>query len=160
MKPEVDISRHSWWSELGFYLVVHPAGVVGVFIVSFFVGSMLEKVFGVAVDRLFISALYPLPVILGFATGLLLNRYLRSRSATLVFVLGALLVSGDLRDAIQRGGFHELVHYLSVTNCGGCEDQAFILCPFYISVAYSVGAWIGLKYMARPVQHGNANDPA
>jgi hypothetical protein len=108
----------------------------------------LRKVLGDAVGHriFFVDPVYPLHISLGFLTGLLLNRYLRSKSAVFVWLLGAIPLGIDLHAVFELGGVGEVGRYVSLTNCDPCLDQFFALCPFYISVAYSIGAWIGLRH--------------
>jgi hypothetical protein len=139
-----------WWREAVYYIFIHPAGVVGAFVASILIGALLTPVLGGPIaDRIFVHSppIYPVQIAFGFTTGLLLNRLLRSRSALLVWILGATLLYWGSSAAVHGG--LRLYDYLLGRGIAARSDQLFSIAPFEISVAYSAGALLGLKWAAR-----------
>jgi hypothetical protein len=119
-------------SEVGFYVFVHTTlGVVGVASLSFVLAAILSTVVGKWVTlHLFGPPVYFAPITIAFATGLLLNRRLRSRSAEFTWFVGVLWLG---------------VSVLAYMHIGPILTKRIAFAPFYISIAYSLGSWIGYR---------------
>ena len=134
-------SENSWPRKIGIYLMHFLIGSVGVFVV----GTLLASVSSVSVG----NALFGGPVFfgdigLGFLAGFTLNRKLRSKSAMWVWVIPAIWLIANIPDAFGNLYGPNGWGVLFGTKCRpDCLDQLLSVCPFYSSVAYSVGAWAG-----------------
>jgi uncharacterized membrane protein YhaH (DUF805 family) len=140
----------SWWREVLYYALVHPAGVVCAVIAAILVTGVIQAVllrFGASelfVDRLQSSILlstpfYPLEVLFGFSIGFIANRRLHSRSAPLIWILGVLLVWIDIPSVTHNGTLGEFIW-----GRGWAErsEQLVTIAPFDAAVGYSIGAWL------------------
>lgn len=105
---------------------------------------MPESILGWQVDRYLAGPYYPFHLLAGFSIGLLLGWQLRSKSGMFIWLLAAAWLWDDIAISLQNGGLPEVLRFLSVKDCGGCMEQMFVLCPFYTSVAYSIGTGLGL----------------
>ena len=139
-------TQASWLRKVKIYILHILVAVIGVFLVGALLELLLERFTSLSVA----GAICEGPVFfgeigLGFLFGFGLNRNLRSKSAMWTWVLPAIwlaaAIPGTLNTAWGGGGWG----FLFGTKCRpDCFDQLITVCPFYSSVAYSVGAWASL----------------
>jgi hypothetical protein len=139
-----DSAPRGWRAAVLYYFLLHAPGVVGACVLGTLLAAMLEAIAGWRVDRFLAGPIYPIQSTMGFALGLFVYSRLRSKSALLVWLLGLAWLLNDLVTSMQDGGTSEVLKFLSARNCGGCMEQLFVLCPFYASVLYSIGAAVGV----------------
>lgn len=136
----------NWLRKSGIYLVHFLIGGVGVFLVGILLAAVLDVVSSPSVS----NAVFGGPVFfgdigLGFLAGFTLNRKLRSKSAMWVWVLPAVWLIAAIPSAFGSPYGPNGWGVLFGTKCGGdCLDQLLTVCPFYGSVAYSLGSRAGL----------------
>lgn len=140
--------KPSWQRDLAYCMVVHPPAIIGIFLLSLFAAVGLELVLkSDVVDRVFFKPpFYPIDIALGFEIGFLLNRSLRSRSACFAWIIGLIPVWIDCRALFQLGGSRAVLEFVSGAHCGTCLEQLFAIAPFQITVAYSLGSLLALKW--------------
>lgn len=142
------LSRKSLASGIRVYLLHFLAGSVGVFVV----GTLLSSLFSTRIaSELFDGPLFGGDIVLGFLAGFILNRELRSKSAIWAWVLPAIWLIANIPDAFGSLYGSNGLGVLFGTRCRpDCLDQLLSVDPFYGSVAYSVGAWAALQWIASP----------
>jgi hypothetical protein len=118
---------------------------MGVFIVGALLSIIVERVFSVPVaNAVFDGPVYFGEIGLGLVAGLLINHELHSKSAMWVWVLPAIWLIVWIPDAFKSVYGPEGWGLVFGTKCGGdCLDQLITVCPFYSSIAYSLGSWAG-----------------
>jgi hypothetical protein len=147
----------------GFFLHLLIA-TIGVFFVDVIVWLVFSVVFSLLGIHASLGTAYnPFFWIPALITGFLVNRRLATRSAALIGVLGAVfllvIIWWDASTLSRSEYFVHLTggHYWryaaeqplspSDRDCGSseCLGKVFFTVPAVISVAYSVGAWLGLE---------------
>ena len=119
-------------------------GSVGVFVVGALLAYILDGVSLRVSTALFDGPVFFGEIGLGFLAGFTLNQRLRSKSAMWVWVLPAVWLIANIPDAFGSLYGPNGWGVLFGTKCRpDCVDQALSVCPFYASVAYSLGAWAG-----------------
>jgi hypothetical protein len=114
---------------------------------------------GIAADAFFLEPLLgghrrlpnfgvynPIFWVFGLILGLFVNYRTKNRSARYVWVVGVAYLVFVLSGEHQ--GYSHAFQLLFSTNCedGGCLGLLFFTVPFLNSVAYSGGAWFGLRF--------------
>jgi len=111
----------------------------------------------------------------GALLGLLVNYRTQNRSAYCVFTIGIAYLllalstyipsnaqsfyvrgqSSYFRRMIHGPYLGHAIHMLFSTDCkdGECLEQMFVTVPFLNSIAYSVGAWFGLRFAQETARH-------
>lgn len=139
-------TRHTLWTGIGIYVLHILVGSVGVFIVGLLLAVALESVSSPSVE----GAVFEGPVFfgqigLGFLAGFFLNRHLRSKSGVWTWVLPAVWPGSAIPSAFGSLYGPNGWGVLFGTKCRpDCLDQLITVCPFYASVAYSLGSWAAL----------------
>lgn len=135
----------TWLRKVGIYLLHMLVGIAGVFVVSGLLDLILEKVSSVNVANVvFGGPVFFGQLSLGFLLGFTFNRSLHSKSAIWVWVLPAVWLIWAIWDSLDTAWGGQGLAYLFGTKCGDCLEQVLTVCPFYGSVAYSLGSWAGL----------------
>jgi uncharacterized membrane protein YbjE (DUF340 family) len=135
------------WNELVVYIVAHVLiGVVGLTYFSVLLWVPSRVVFGRSVgDHLFGGPVYPGQILLGFVTGLLMNRRLHSKSAAFTWIVGVVLLLLGIWMRVSVRKQEQLRFGPHWRN----YQPLYALVPFYISVAYSIGGWFAQRWPAR-----------
>ncbi len=150
-------TRWLWWQEVVLSIIVHPAAVIGAFVLGILIGGGSANLVGNAqlsrfADRvLFANPFYPLLLVTGLACGFFANYRLRSRSAIFIWVLFSIPIWWDIwayKD-LHYEGFRGALNYLFSPNCSNCTEQFFTVGLVVTSIAYSVGAGLGFRLAAR-----------
>jgi hypothetical protein len=141
-----------WLRACGFYLIHAVIAGIAVFLVSVFIGAGVEALNRRISNLLFWAPIFPSEIILGLVAGFAVTKSLRSESAKWVWIFPALWLLSDFPSSIRNTGWSYTLNYLFRGKCSDCVEVAFLVAPFYGSVAYSVGAWIALK---RRTSHRN-----
>lgn len=136
--------KSGWPRKVGTYLVHFSVGVIGVFVTAILLASILDPLSLKISAAIFSGPLFLGQLLLGFLAGVTLNRKLRSKSAIWVWVLPAVWLIAAIPSAFGSSDGPNGWGVLFGTKCGDCLEQLLTVCPFYGSVAYSVGAWAGL----------------
>lgn len=137
----MEVSK-GWLHEILLYIPHFLIATLGILVVSFLLGFMVAAVIGdTLADEFFAGPIYIVPVALGFVAGLVANRLMPTRLAFWVWIPPAVLLLWTVKVYEQAGGLGSVARDLFGTACGGCEEQVMVVCPFYISLAYSVAAW-------------------
>ncbi len=135
----------SWPNRIGIYLFHLLIATFGVFITGALLSMILEKVLSVrAANAVFAGPVYFGEIGLALIAGFLINGELRSKFAMWVWVLPAIWLVVNIPDAFRSLYGPRGWGLIFGTKCGGdCLDQLITVCPFYSSIAYSLGAWAG-----------------
>lgn len=136
----------NWLRKIGVYALHVLVGTIGVFVVSALLDLILEALSSVSVaDAVFGGPVFFGQIGLGFLLGFTLNQQLRSKSAMWVWVLPAVWLIAAIPSAFGSLYGPNGWGTLFGTKCRpDCLDQLITVCPFYGSVAYSLGSWAGL----------------
>jgi len=118
---------------------------IGVFIIVALLSIILERVLSVrAANAAFGSPFYIGEIAVGLLAGFFINRELRSKSAMWAWILPAIWLIVWIPDAFKSLYGPRGWGLVFGSSCGGdCLDQLMTLCPFYSSIAYSLGSWAG-----------------
>jgi hypothetical protein len=135
------------WNEVVVYAFGHAiVGVIGLTYFSVLLGALSRVVFGRSVgDHLFGGPVYPGQILLGFATGLLMNRRLHSKSAAFTWIVGVVLLLLGIWMRVSLRKQEQLRFGPHSRN----YQPLYALVPFYISIAYSIGGWLAQRWPAR-----------
>ena len=139
-------TEDSWLRKMGIYSLHLLIAVVGVFAVGALVEGILEAVFSLKVaGAVFEGPVFYGQIGFGFLLGYTLNQNLRSKLAMWVWVLPAVWLIWAIRDALNTAWGGGGLGCLLSTKSGDCAlEQLIMVCPFYSSVAYSLGSWARL----------------
>ncbi len=163
------ISSHAkkpFYEELPFLplhvVVALVGGTLATILIGGLFGAILSKI-GVLPPR-FPVIFNPFIWLPGFFLGFAVNRFVRHRSAPFVGVVGLVFLVGVMFwdvSILKHGGHYpyltpgnywdyELLVLFSPSDkaCGDseCLGKLFVTAPFVISVAYSIGAWLALRF--------------
>ena len=138
-------ASESWPIRIGIYLFHLLLATIEVFIVGALLSLILERVFSVhAADAVFAGPVYFGEIGLALIAGFLVNGELRSKSAMWIWVLPAIWLIAWIPDAFKDLYGPRGWGLVFGTKCGAdCLDQLVTVCPFYSSIAYSLGSWAG-----------------
>jgi len=142
-------AEKGWVHKIGTYVLHALVASVIVFLTSMLFGVILGELLGAELgDRIFARPIYPGEIVCGFLAGLVLNRRSQSKSAAWVWIPTATLLSTYFLPSERTDGFASTAAYLFGPHCGDCFEQVVMVSPFYASVAYSIGAWVALRWPA------------
>ena len=159
-------SEKPFYQELPFLLlhvvVALVGGILSVLLVGLLIGAILA---GMGIRPPTPAVIYnPLVWLPGFLLGFGVNRIVRHRSAPYVVLVGVILLVGIMAwdvSILKHGGTYRGLrpgHYwayefrqlfsLTDKTCGDseCLGRILVTAPFIITVAYSIGAWLGLRF--------------
>jgi hypothetical protein len=165
----VRLSPKATWVSVLVFVLHQIMGTYGVSFVASYIGTIAFELIGYF-DRSFSmrsihwilteTPYFPVQICFGFYCGWFLGRRIPHRFMTRVWVLPALLLSycvlfvptvnPRLTPMLYRTE-GPLSHYFG-WGCNPqnrCLDQIVITLPFYVSVAYSLGAWLAWKMLTR-----------
>lgn len=135
------VNGGGWRRQILLYFL-HFTISLGVFATGILLRASAETVVGTAVaNALFGGPAYIGQVTIGFLAGVLAYRQWPTRLAAWVWVPAGWWLGGDIKAYADIGGIHYVLHFLFGTGCGGCFEQFLVVCPFYASLAYALGAW-------------------
>jgi len=136
--------RLRWLKGIGFYGIHVLISTVAVFLVAVFLGAGIEHFINARIgDALFAGPVFPVEIGLGLLSGFFINKHLQCKSAKWAWVPFAAIVV--LSDFPGKEGWGYTLKYLFGTQCGDCVEQLITIGPLYSSIAYSIGAWAGMK---------------
>lgn len=145
------VNAGGWRRQILLYLLHFIIGTLAAFTTGVLLGALAETVLGTSIgDKLFGGPVFAGPVTIGFVAGFFANRSWPTRVAAWVWIPAASWFGWGVKSYVEAGGINYLVHHLLGTGCGGCFEQVLVVCPFYVSLAYSAGAWIALHWPRWP----------
>lgn len=139
-----------WLVKAGAYIIHTFVATVGVLTVGLLVGYLLAYT---PIAFMFSRPpVYTGYLLIGVFLGFLVNRAFRSRLATWTWVLPLIWLVIWTCDAARWNGFRYALGYYLGGQCGGCAEVFFVTCPLNCAVAYSLGAWGGLKWKRKTLE--------
>jgi len=156
------------------HLIIATAGVLFLDAVLIFAIYSISSALPIQGPN-FGTAYNPLAWIPALITGFLVNRKTMNRSACLVGILGVIVLFALMQ--LDVSGLSQSEYYVKLTGghywryefqqmlspsdraCGSseCLGKLFFTVPVVVSVAYSLGAWVGLKYRRTTLSPQTAN---